>query len=345
MGFIKDIVNSNGSWGVTLQGLEPPQVFCEQVRGIEHAGYSHLWITDSSLHARGAYEYLTLAALNSHRILLGTCTTHPFTRHPAVTANSIATLHEISNGRAVLGVGSGDRPHRELGFGPAAPEVVREMITVCRRLLAGERISFEGQSFKLNQAELHYSYHPQVPIYIACSGPRMLTLAGEVADGVIIHCGLFPEALDFALEKVENGAKKAGRNLKDLDLWVMVCGSLSADRSQALEGSRVMAAWFAQTAPHCCKIAGLDPGLIQKIQMAYGGAEFHQAREAASLVPDEMIELFTLGAIPSEARRRIERLKKHGVRNFNFMPIGPERTRSFQLFAEHVMQPLSRENP
>ena len=76
---------------------------------LEVGGFTHLWLTDSSLHARCVYAYLTLAALNSERLMLGTGITHPYTRHPAITVNAIATLDEISEGRAILGVGAGDR--------------------------------------------------------------------------------------------------------------------------------------------------------------------------------------------------------------------------------------------
>src|SRR5436853_5290129 len=123
-------MNSSDSllrFGVTLQGVEPPRMFQQQVREIEAAGFTHLWITDSSLHARYVYSYLTLAALNSERLQLGTGVTHPFTRHPAINVNAIATLDEISEGRAILGIGAGDSPTVELGFAPAKVQVVREM--------------------------------------------------------------------------------------------------------------------------------------------------------------------------------------------------------------------------
>ncbi len=327
-------------FGITLQGVEPPRVFQQQVHELEVGGFTHLWLTDSSLHARCVYAYLTLAALNSERLMLGTGITHPYTRHPAITVNAIATLDEISEGRAILGVGAGDRPTAELGFSPARVEALREMITVARRLMAGEKLNYSGPTFQLVNAELHYKYRDHIPIYMACSGPRMLALAGEIADGVIAQCGVFPAAVDFALQHIAEGAERAGRSPNEIDVWIMACGAISEDREQALNSSRTMAAWFAQTAPHCCQIAGLETKLIQRIQEAYGGGEFHLAKDAAALVPDHMVELFTLGGTPSDARERIERLANRGVKAFNFMPIGPERDKSFRLFAEHVGQPL-----
>lgn len=322
--------------GLTLQGVEPPDVFQQQVRDLEAAGYSHLWVTDSSLHARYVYAYLTLAALNSQRLQLGTGVTHPFTRHPGLTANAIATIDEISSGRAMLGLGAGDRPTGELGFSPARLQVMREMVTTTRRLMAGEKLDYTGSTFKLAGAALHYKYRNRVPIYMAASGPRMLALAGELADGIIVQVGVFPEAIRYAFQCIAEGAERAGRSLDEIELWVMVCGAISEDRDQARHSSRSMAAWFAQTAPHYCKLANLDLAIIERIQAAYRGGEFHLAQDAAALVPDEMIDLFTVGGSPEEAQARVSRLAAFNITGINFMPIGPGRTTSVKLFAEQL---------
>ena len=332
-------------FGATLQGVEPPPVFRQQVQDLEAGGFTALWVTDSSLHARYVYAYLTLAALSTERLKLGTGVTHPFTRHPAVNVNAIVTLDEISEGRAILGVGTGDRPTAELGYSPARVQTVREMIHIARRLMAGETLDYEGSTFRLANAKLYYKYRERIPIFIACSGPRMLELAGEVADGVIVQCGLFPQAIDFARQHIRTGADRAQRPLDDIELWVMACGSISQDRQQGMNRSRTMAAWFAQTAPHCCELAGLDRGLIKRIQEVYSGGEFHQAQAAGALVPDEMVELFTLGGTPADARERIERLVHHRVRAFNFMPTGAERAQSLGLFTEEILPSLSEREP
>ena len=319
--------------GVTLQGVEPPDSFQRQVEIIEAGGYHNLWITDSSLHARYVYSYLTLAAVKSRILKLGTGITHPYTRHPAVTANAIATVDEISGGRVILGLGTGDRPNAELGFAPARMQALRDMVAVTRRLLDGETVDFNGD-FKLVNAQIHFPCRSSIPIYLACSGPKMLSLAGEIADGVIAQCGLFPAAIDFARERIAEGARKAGRSPRDIDLWIMACGAIDETPKRGLDKCRTMAAWFAQTAKHCCDLAGIDPALVTAIREAYQGGEFHQAKDAARLVPDEMVELFTLGGTPDRIRTRVQELVTQGVEAINFMPIGSERTRSLELFSE-----------
>ncbi len=322
--------------GITLQGVEPPDVFQQQVRDLEASGYSHMWITDSSLHARYVYSYLTLAAINSERLQLGTGVTHPYTRHPAISANAIATIDEISQGRAMFGIGAGDRPTGEMGYRPATLKVMREMVGATRQLLSGEKLTQAYSAFELADAEIHYKFRERIPIYMAASGPRMLQLAGELADGIIVQVGVFPEAVRYAFSNIEKGATKAGRTLADIEVWVMACGVVSEDGEYGRDRSRTMAAWFAQTAPVYCELGGVDASVVERIQKVYSGGEFQLAKDSAELVPDEMVELFTVGGSPADARERIEHLSDLNYAGINFMPIGPQRTQSFKLFAEQM---------
>jgi 5,10-methylenetetrahydromethanopterin reductase len=327
-----------------LQAVDPPREFARAIAEIEDGGFASLWMTDSSLHARNAYVYLALAATKSRTLRLGTAVTHPYTRHPAVNLSAIAAIDELSGGRAIYGIGAGDRPVTELGFRPARVQVVREMVEVTRRLLAGETLTRQGPAFRFDNAELRYGRRADLPIYLAASGPKMLRLTGEIADGGLILAGLFPESVHFVSGMVAEGASDAGRDTCAVDLVFMLYGSVGPDRRQAVEESRTMAAWFCQTAPHYLSMAKFDPDLVRKVQAAYAGGEFHHAREAAQLCPDEMVEMFTLGGTPDDAVARITQLTALGVRAFNFFPIGSDRWQAIRLFMECVM-PKFRQGP
>src|SRR6266568_5081961 len=136
-------------FGVIYQSFDPPPVFLDYVRAIENLGFDDLWVCDSSLHARDVFAYLTLAAVNTTRVRLGVSVFQPYTRHPAIDVNGMATINEISGGRVSMAVGAGDRPQLELGFKPAPVRLVRDMIQVCRQLIAGETVSFDNQQFRL----------------------------------------------------------------------------------------------------------------------------------------------------------------------------------------------------
>src|SRR6266550_8304870 len=150
-------------FGVIYQSFDPPDVFLEYVRVIEDGGFDDLWVCDSSLHARDVFAYLTLAAVHTTRIRLGVSVFQPYTRHPAIDVNSIATLNEISGGRARMAVGAGDRPQLELGFKPAPVQLVREMIQVSRQLLTGESVTFANDQFQLRDARLRCNADSRLP--------------------------------------------------------------------------------------------------------------------------------------------------------------------------------------
>src|SRR4051812_10266196 len=214
-------------FGLVLQAVDPPAEFRERVRAVEAGGFSHLWLTDSSLHARDCYAYLTLAALESHTLRLGTAVTHPYSRHPAVNLVAITSVDELSGGRALYGIGAGDRPVTELGLTPAPLGVVRGRVTASRRLLDGETVTWEGRAFRLDDAPRRYGRRPALPIYLAASGPRMLELTGEVADGGLILAGQDQASVRYVQEHVARGAQRAKRDPAEVDLFHMLYGSVN----------------------------------------------------------------------------------------------------------------------
>ena len=307
------------------------------VQRAEALGYDYLWVADSSLHARYVYAYLVLAAHHTQRIQLGTGITHPFTRHPAVTANALVTLDAISGGRAIAGVGAGDRPVVELGLKSAPPKAVREMIHFLRRIVTGERFSYDGEHFRLVDARLHYPYRPNLPVYVAGSGPKMLGLAGEVADGLLIQVGVWPDCLQAALEHVRQGAAKAGRSLDAIDLSAMTYGSVRDDRRQALDECRPFAAWVPQTVPQYCAIAGIPAADVAAVQRVYKGGELHEAAEAAAVATEQMIDKFTLSGTPAEVRAKVDGILSTGIRHVTFFPMGEDHLGGMERFAQHVI--------
>jgi len=327
--------------GTTLQGVDRPDDFVEAVKRIEDWGYDYLWLTDSSLHARYCYAYLTLAATNSSRMLLGTNCTHPITRHPAVNANAIATVNEISGGRAVLGIGVGDSPVLELGARIAKVKEVRAMVEMARRLYSGERFDYEGPHFELRNATIHHGLDgvDAPKIYLTVSGPRMLEMAGEVADGVIIHCGAFREGLEFALSHLRTGLERAGRSIEDIDIAWQLFGVVDDDLEAARDAARPIAAWFPMRSPLYCKIAGLPDELTEEIRSVYSGGEFHEARRAHELTNDEMVDKFTVAGDVQTWQERIAMAEEFGITHIEIFPMG-ERMELIEDLATRVIQPL-----
>ena len=145
---------------------------------------------------------------------LGTCVTDPFARHPALTAMAIATLDEISNQRAILGVGAGISGFPELGIVRKKPAVaIREMIEVVRVLLKGESLDYKGDVVSFHDGKLSFKpVRADIPIYVASNGPLGQRVTGGIADGAIMEgCGNVEEVKAFRAILAE-GAKRKGRD-------------------------------------------------------------------------------------------------------------------------------------
>ena len=315
---------------VVLQGVQGPDRFIEDVRRIEQLGYEHLWLTDSSLHTRSPWSYLALAATNSTRLTLGTAVTNPLTRNPAIVAVEAATIGEISNGRFTLGIGAGDRPLLALGLVPAKLVELEAAVGRIRSLLDGEHVPTPLASGPDNEAHLSFPPTDRVPIHISATGPRTLELAGRIADGVIVLCGLDPVAINWALERIDKGAQAVGRPRPNVSIFAY--GAIDADIDQAMAAARPIAAWFPQTAPIYCDLLGLDEAIVHEVQSRYDGGEFQEAQTAANMIPDEFVEKVALCGDVAQAVERLSVLAETGIDSVSLFPLGDNRQQTIELF-------------
>ncbi len=322
-------------FGVALQGVDPPDEFVRLVRDIEEWGFDQLWLTDSSLHARDAYSYLTLAATATRRLSLGTSVTNPVSRHPALTALAIATVDEISGGRAILGIGAGDRPLQSLGLRPANLSTLREAIRDIRGLLAGEHLTVSANGFSMDDAHIRVPTRPDIPIYLSASGPKTLALAGELADGAIVLAGLFPEGIEYALSHIRAGAAHSVRS--EPSITAFMYGSLRSESEVAIQEARPIAAWFCQTAPRYCRLAGMAEEVCEQVRAAYDGGEFQEAAEAAERIPNDIVQKVALAGTSEDGREKVQMLIDSGVHSVVLFPLGSDRRAVVETFAQKVL--------
>ena len=329
-------------FGMTTMAVEPPDRFRRLVETAEAGGCEYLWVCDSSLHARDVYSYLTIAALASETLRIGPNCTHPYTRHPAINLNAMATIHELSGGRGIVAVATGDRPVMELGYPMARVAVVREMIGVIRALLSGETVTREGASFTLQDARLCFDLPAPLPVYLAASGPRMLRMGGELADGVLFLAGVDERCVAYAVERIREGAAEAGRDPAGIDIGCTVYGSLQDDAGAARALCRPMAAWFPQTSRQYAEIAGVEETRIENIRAAYAGGHFDQARAAMDFVTEDMIDAFTVGGPPEIWIDRLNRIAALGVEHINVFLLGPDRAAMGERLVREVFPHVGR---
>ena len=195
----------------------------------EDAGFDIVGIADSQSVYRDVYSCLSLCATGTRRVRLGPRVINPLTRHPAVAAGAAATLEEMAPGRTMLGIGTGDSAVLNLGLTPSTRARLRAYVATVRELLETGRSVWEDRPLRMAWG------HGRVPVYLAASGPRMLELAGEIADGVIINTGLAPDIVRDSIARVRAGAESAGRSLGDVDLWWLPVANVRDDRAAAID--------------------------------------------------------------------------------------------------------------
>jgi alkanesulfonate monooxygenase SsuD/methylene tetrahydromethanopterin reductase-like flavin-dependent oxidoreductase (luciferase family) len=185
----------------------------------ESLGYQEIWMTEGS--GRDSLTQLASIATSTNKIVAGTGILPIYSRSPLMTAMSAAGLASVSGGRFILGLGVGNRPATQMGHGVrfAKPlDRLRETIYIVRRLLQGDEVTFQGKALRISEASLgDAAPQERVPIYIAALGPRMLRLAGEMADGVLLSWAA-SSYLKEAIRQVREGAISAGRDPDEVEI-------------------------------------------------------------------------------------------------------------------------------
>lgn len=318
--------------GVVLQGVDSPSELVRMASRFEAQGYDHLWLTESSLHARDPYQLLATCAKSTTTLRLGTAVTNPVSRHPALTAVAAATLDEVSDGRAILGIGAGDRPLVALGLKPARLAQLEASVDAIRSLLGGESVDVDGVGFDLVDAHMRFPANREIPIYLSASGPKTLRLAGRIADGIILLCGLNPKVVEWALEQIDAGATEAGRPRPEIALFVY--GVIDEDEDVAIAGARSIAAWFPQTSPLYCDLVGLDADIAETVRQRYSGGEFQEADDAALLLPVSFVQQMAVAGNRARITEQLQELSRTGVDSINIFPLGDDRMATVDAFDE-----------
>ena len=243
------------TFGLNRFDFRTPDDFATDVARAESLGWDYAFIPDSQLRRHDTYVMLAFAAKATSTIRLGPLLTNPVTRHPTVTASSIATVDVVADGRGILGLGIGDTAVRLAGLKPSLVATMEAATRTIRDLLHGGKV--EGT----RPAGLP---HPRpVPVWVAAAGPRMLRAAGRTADGIFLRVGTHPANLRAAVDAIHEGARDAGRDPASVRLGLVVHTALGAgggDDARTLAIAKSMAAGFYEYSPHLFEVPGLTWG-------------------------------------------------------------------------------------
>jgi len=287
-----------------------------------------------------------MCALATRRLRLGTGVTDPYSRHPALTAMAIATLDEIADGRAMLGIGAGVSGFRELGVDARRSAVaIREAVELVRRLLAGQTVTVKGEIIAFHDGRLDFA-PPRltVPIYVASQRAAGCRVAGLLADGAIMQGCVAEPLVRFFRETVAEGAQRAGRDPAAIALVARINVCVADDGRAARDVMRpsIARSLSAQRPDFFTfRTAGLalPAGLRDKVLALPYTHDPTPLNAVAPQVPDEFVDAVTLAGPPGDVADGVVRLVRAGITQLMVYPVSVDGRieTTIERFAREVM--------
>ncbi len=323
--------------------LQDAHELSDAIRYVQYAesrGFEAVWQAESRL-VRDAIVPMAAYAATTQRIKVGSGVINNWTRNAALIAATYLTLDDLAPDRILCGIGAWWDPlARNVGIERRKPLLaMREVVTTVRDLLAMKRVTFRGEFVRLTAVELdvvHGRREPRnVPIYIGATGPKMMALAGEIADGVLLNYLVSPKYNEEALYHLEKGAKLAGRTLDDIDRPQLVVASVDHDRKRALDNARKLVTQYLGQQPHIMKASGVSQELLDDIQQVLTWpATEEEIERAMALVPDDVVQLITASGSPEEVRAKVREYCAAGCQCPVLYPLGDDVKLMIDTFAD-----------
>ncbi|MEW5960589.1 MAG: LLM class flavin-dependent oxidoreductase [Chloroflexota bacterium] len=308
-----------------MQDKHPISYEIEMVKYAEERGFSEIWQADTRL-ARDCVVLMSAFLAETKRLRFGSGVLPIWTRNPAVIAATWSTMWELGGkiagrGRVMLGLGAWWEPiAARVGVKRTQPlTAMREHVEAIRRLLTMEEVTYQGEFVKLDRVKLDVAFGDtsprDIPLYIGATGPKMLELAGEICDGVVLNYVVSVDYIRHAVELVRRGAARVGKTLDDVDRpELLVCCLSDDDPQAAMREGKALVAYYLGTEPHIMKASNVDEDLIKKVQEFVGWpATEADYRRAAEIIPDEVVRNLMAVGNSRQCRDKVAEYIEAGV--------------------------------
>lgn len=309
-----------------MVGKHEPDSLVRFTREAAAAGFDRVLYADERFF-RDCWTVLGYLAAQNADIGLGVCVTDPFVRHPALTAAAAATVDEASGGRFTLGLGAGVSGFEAMGIERQRPlTAMREAIALIRDLLRGEPVDSDGSVVCFHGDGLDFPARPGLPVMIATNGPKMLELAGELADEVMVQGMASPTMVANVAERIAQGAARAGRDPSSIRLTARIDVAISNEDPDSVKAAmkpglvRHLVTHHPRYASFA--LAGVEVPDDISSRIADVGYGHGNDQELEALVPDEWVDRFCLAGTESEITQRLAALVEAGVDAVTIMPAG-----------------------
>jgi 5,10-methylenetetrahydromethanopterin reductase len=308
--------------GTPLLQEKDTRRFIDLAKMADDYGAEAVGTHDTAFIGGDAYVRATLIALGASRARVGLRPTNPLTREPQVMASFLASIDSLTGGRAFMDMASGDSAVLNIGYQVATRARIEDYVSCVRDLIAKGEATYQGRPQRVRWAST--VTRQRIPIYICAEGPKMLHLGGRIGDGVTAGTGLLPEVIKDTIARVHAGAREAGRNSADVDIWFTTRTSLDEDRDRAIQSVK---ASVSSILNHSMRFGlegkHLPDALRAKVQEYVDGYELydhvlHEGRNPKRMdalgLTQYAIERFALAGNASDWIKRIEQIAEAGAR-------------------------------
>src|ERR671937_212495 len=320
------------SFGVTVLPDPPYPRFLELIKLAERHGFDHAWTYDSHVLWQESIPLFAVAARETSQIKLGHFVTNPGTRDPTVLASAYATLHDLSDGRMVMGIGRGDSARRYIGQQPVRVAEFERRLAMIRDFMNGRAVTWNDKELQLKWVRPEL---PPIEMHVAGYGPKALAVAGRVGDGVIIQLA-DPDIIQWIMATARKAAEEAGLDPRQLRCIVSAPSHISDDLADAREQTRWFPAMVSNHVKDLIDRYGADGSVVPKALTEYVLArKFYDYNEHSRVgakhgefVSDEICDRFSILGTPEMAIDKLQHLASIGVDQFNIylMTHGQEET-------------------
>jgi len=309
---------------------------------VEQKGFEAMWICETRM-ARDAVSILGAVAYATKRIKLGSAVINCWSRIAPLIALTWATLDEMAPGRTILGIGAWWDPLAwKAGVERKQPLTrMKDYVTIMRKLLNMETVTYNGKTAQARDLYLDLGHGvprkpKKIPIMIGATGFKMLELAGELADGVILNFFLSTQYDRKAVQAIEKGAARIGRKIGQIDVPQLIACSMDDDADKAINNVRYMVTMYLGQQPHIMKASGVKASLIKEINETLGGWPPKKGglEKAVKLVDDKIVQFLTATGTPDDCRRKVREYVRAGATLPMICPIGENIKEMIDVFAE-----------
>ena len=332
------------SFGVTVLPDPPYQRLVELLVLAESHGFEYGWTYDSHVLWQESFPLLTLAAQATSRMKLGHCVTNPGTREPTVLASGYATLHDISDGRMVMGIGRGDSARRYIGQQPVRVAEFERRLGMIRDFMNGREVHWNDKDLQLKWVRPEL---PQIPMWVAGYGPKALAVAGRVGDGVIIQLA-DPQIIQWIMETARQAAEAAGRDPAALKCIVSAPSHISDDIADAREQVRWFPAMVSNHVMDLIERYGWNSDIPSELTDFVKARKFYDYKDHSRVgaahgefVTDEIVDRFCVLGTVEQATAKLKELESIGVDQFNIYLMTHAQEETLRAYGEEIIPQFS----